>query len=121
MEWDIIINDEHEYIEVISRGIADKDSSLKMAKAVINEAEANNFKKVLIDHRNLEKVIGSVVDIYERPEELKESVTRLNYKIALIIKPEHWEHYRFFETVCVNQNLLLSLFQDKEEAISWLI
>lgn len=121
MEWNIIINDEHKYIEVITRGIADKESSLSMVKAVINEVEARNIKKVLFNHRNLENVIGSVLDIYQRPQELKESGLKFNGKTALIIKPEHWEHYRFLETVCKNQGILVSIFQDKEEAISWLL
>jgi hypothetical protein len=121
MEWEIVINEEHKYAEVTTRGIADKDSSLAMAKAIINETKAKQIKKILIDHRNLVNVIGSTMDIYERPRSLRDSGAIPGIKIALIIKPEHWEHFKFFETVCVNQGFLMSIFQDKEEAMSWLI
>ena len=121
MEWDIVINEEHQYCEVITRGVADKDSSLNMVKSIINEMKSKNIKKVLIDHRNLERVVGSIMEIYERPKLIKDSGADLGVKIALIIKPEHLEHFRFFETVCINQGFLISIFQDKEKAMSWLI
>ncbi|MBN1472448.1 MAG: hypothetical protein JW925_11760 [Syntrophaceae bacterium] len=121
MEWDIVINDEHKCIEVVTRGIADKDSSLVLAKDVINKLNATQFKKVLVDHRNLEKAIGKIIDIYERPKLYKEHGVKLGTKLALIIKPEHSEVYEFLETVCVNQGFLVSIFQDKEKALAWLI
>lgn len=121
MEWDIVIHDAPKYGEAITRGIADKDSSLNMAKAIITEMQANEIKKILIDHRNLENVAGSILDIYERPKLLKDGGVKLGTKIALVIKPEHSEHFKFFETVCLNQGFLISIFQDREEAISWLI
>ena len=122
MEWDIVINDEPKYIEVITRGIGDKDSSLNMTKAFIDEMKARKIKKILIDHRNLEKVVGSTLDIYERPQLISDSIgPEWGIKIALIVKPEHWEHFKFLETVFVNRGFLASLFQNKEGAISWLI
>lgn len=120
MEWSIVVNEEHQCVEVVTRGIADKDSSLNMAKAILNETKTCQLKKILIDHRNLEHVTGSTMEIYERPKLLKESGAVPGVKIALIVKPEHWEHFKFFETVCVNQGLLFSLFQDKEKAMAWL-
>ena len=120
MEWNIVVNEEHQYIEVVTRGIADTDSSLNMAKAILNETKTRRIRKILIDHRNLEHVIGSTIEIYERPKLLKESGAAPGVKIALLVKPEHWRHFRFFETVCVNQGILVSIFQDKEEAMSWL-
>jgi hypothetical protein len=40
--------------------------------------------------------------------------------MAEIIKPEHVYHFKFFETVCVNQGYQISVFQDREKALSWL-
>lgn len=119
MEWTIVLNAEHQCIEVVTRGIADKDTSLNMVNAIIHEMQTRQIKKVLIDHRNLENVAGSIMDIYERPQVLKDSGA-LGVKIALIVKPEHWGHFRFFETVCVNQGFSVSIFHDQKEAIAWL-
>ncbi|MBA4394757.1 MAG: hypothetical protein C0407_14500, partial [Desulfobacca sp.] len=121
MEWKIVINDEYKYIKVITSGIADKDGSLNMAKAITHIMKTNRITKVLIDHRNVVSVTGSVTDIYNRPKLFKIIGVILRIRIAEIIKPEHLEHFKFFETVCVNRGFQISIFQDKEKALSWLL
>ncbi|HNY51504.1 MAG TPA: hypothetical protein PLV50_09085 [Smithella sp.] len=120
MEWNIVVNEEHQCAEVTTRGIADKDRSLNMAKSIINEVKTRQIRKILIDHRNLEDVIASTLEIYDRALLLKDSGAATAVKIALIVKPEHFEQFKFFETVCVNRGFLISIFQDKEKAMTWL-
>ena len=124
MEWKIEIHDEDKhkdrYVEVITSGIADKDSSLNMAKAITYTMKTNRITKALIDHRNLVSVTGNTIDIYNRPKLFGIIGAILRIKIAEIIKPEHIEHFKFFETVCVNQGYQISVFQDREKALSWL-
>jgi hypothetical protein len=121
MEWKIVINDEDRYVEVTTSGIADKDGSLDMAKAITHTMRTNRITKALIDHRNVVSVMGGTVDIYDRPKLFKIIGAILRIKIAEIIKPEHLEHFKFFETVCVNQGYQISVFQDKEKALAWLL
>jgi hypothetical protein len=121
MEWKIVINDEYKYIEVITSGIADKDSSLNMVKAITNTMKTNRIIKALIDHRNVVSVTGNTTDIYNRPKIFRIIGIILKIRIAEIIKPEHLKHFKFFETVCVNQGYQISIFQDKEKALSWLL
>ncbi|NTW48831.1 MAG: hypothetical protein HGB19_03700 [Chlorobiales bacterium] len=121
MEWDIVINDEYKYIEVITSGIADTDGSLNMAKAIAHTMKTNRITKALIDHRNVISVTGNVTDIYTRPKLFRIIGAILRIRIAEIIKPEHLEHFKFFETVCVNQGYQIYIFQDKEKALSWLL
>ena len=124
MEWKIEINDETKYkdryIEIITSGIADNDNSLKMAKAITHTMKTNRITKALIDHRNLVDVTGSTMDIYNRTKLFRIIGVILRIKIAEIIKPEHMEHFKFFETVCVNRGYNISVFQDREKALSWL-
>jgi len=121
MEWKIEINDAKKYIEVITSGIAGKDDSFNMAKAISHTMRTHRIKKALIDHRNLISVTGDTIDIYKRPKFFSILGFILRIKIAEIIKPEHFEHFKFFETVCVNQGYQISIFQDKEKALSWLL
>jgi hypothetical protein len=121
MEWKIVINNEYKYIEVITSGIADKDSSLNMVKTITNTMKTNRIMKALIDHRNVVSVTGNTTDIYNRPKIFRIIGIILRIRIAEIIKPEHLKHFKFFETVCVNQGYQISIFQDKEEALSWLL
>ena len=121
MEWKIDINEEDKYIEVITSGIANKEDSLNMAKAISHTMKTNRITKALIDHSNLVSVTGATIDIYNRPKLLKIIGLILRVKIAEVIKPDHIEHFKFFETVCVNRGYKISVFQDKEKALSWLL
>jgi len=124
MEWKIEIynggNYKDRFIEVITSGIADKDGSLNMAKAIANTMRTNRITKALIDHHNLVSVTGDTIDIYNRPKLFGIIGAILRIKIAEIIKPEHIEHFKFFETVCRNKGYQIYVFHDREKALSWL-
>ena len=121
MKWKILINDKDNYIEVITSGIADRDGSLNMAKAITHKMQTHRIIKALIDHRNIESVIGNIADVYQRPKIFQLIGIILRIKIAEIIKPEHLEHFLFLETVCHNHGYQLSIFQDKDKALAWLL
>ena len=121
MEWEIIVHDAPRYVEFMTKGIADEDGSLKMAKAVTHTMKSHRITKVLIDHRHIEDVTGSTTDVYNRPKLFKLIGVILGIKVAEIVRTEHLEHFQFLETVSVNQGYQLSIFQDREEALSWLL
>jgi hypothetical protein len=121
MEWEIRIHNEEKYIEVITKGVADKDGSLNMAKIITETMRQRRITKVLIDHRNIESVSGEIIEIYDRPKLLKMIGIILGVKIAEIIKPDHMKHFSFFETVCINQGFRISIFQEKLPALEWLL
>jgi hypothetical protein len=121
MEWNIVVHDEDRYVEVITNGIADRDGSLNMAKAIMHTMRIHRITKALIDHRNVESVVGNTTDIYNRPKVFQIIGAILGIKIAEIIKPEHVGHFRFFETVCINQGYQFSIFSDKDKALAWLL
>jgi hypothetical protein len=121
VEWSFVIHDEEGYLEVITRGLADRDNSLNMAKAIAHTMRAHRIKKAVIDHRNLEVVAGTILDIYKRPRMFWLIGAILGIRIAEIIKPEHFEHFRFLETVCQNEGHQMSIFLDKDKALAWLL
>jgi hypothetical protein len=120
MRWEIVFHSAEKYLEVITEGMADKEGSLGMAKEITEKMREKKILKVLIDHSKLEGVTGEITDIYYRPKILKLIGTMLNIKIAEIIRPEHYAHFRFFETVCINNGYKLSIFQDRKQAVEWL-
>ena len=121
MKWEITINVEQKYVEIITRGNADGEGSLKMAKAIAETMRQNKITKALIDHSHVDSVSGHVVDVYQRPKIFKLIGVILGIKIAEIIKPEHRAHFKFFETVCLNQGYNLSVFHDRDSAMNWLL
>lgn len=121
MEYEIRIYNEEKYVEIVTRGVADKDGSLSMAKTIKETMQQHRMTRALIDHRNIESVSGETMEIYNRPKLFRIMGVVLNIKIAEIIKPDHVKHFRFFETVCINQGIRLSIFQEKTPALEWLL
>lgn len=121
MEWEIAVHRDEKYIEVVTRGTANKENTLKMAKDVADSMKRNRITRALIDHRGIQSVSGDVVDIYERPKILKLIGLILRIRIAELIKPEHKEHFEFLETVMINRGFIFSVFHDKVEALKWLL
>jgi hypothetical protein len=121
MEWDIVIHDEEGYAEIITSGLVDGEGTVDMANAIAKAMKSRRITKALIDHRNVEDVIQNISATYNRPKIFRLIGITLGIKIAEIIRPEHAGHFKFFETVCINQGYQLSVFQDKDEALIWLL
>jgi hypothetical protein len=121
MEWTITQHTDDGYAEIVTQGIADKESSLAMAKACSDELRKSNITKILIDHSNISKVSGGIVDVYNRPKEMKKIGVSFDIKIAEIVRPEHKEFFKFLETVAVNRGFQFSIFLDREAALHWLL
>ena len=121
MEWEIVVHAEDRYVEVITSGVAERDGSLNMAKAIMGTMRTHRLTKALIDHRNIEGVGGNTTDIYNRPKILRIIGVILRIRIAEVVKAEHLKHFKFFETVCFNQGYQLAIFQAKDPAVAWLL
>ncbi len=118
MEWETTIH--HNYIEIVTHGIADKEKSLEMAKTITKMMRRNKSTRVLIDHRDLKAVSGTTIDVYERPTIFRIIGIILGIRIGEVIKPDHQEHFRFLETVCRNRGFQFSIFFEKGQAVKWL-
>ena len=121
MEWEITIHQDNKYLEIVTKGEVDKDGSLEMAKKIAEIMRQHRFTKALIDHRNVTTISGNVIDIYERPRLFRIIGVILGIKLAAIINPVHVKHFKFLETVSVNQGYKYSVFFDRSNALEWLL
>ena len=121
MEWTISLNEDRHYAEVVTSGTADNVGSFAMVKAISATLGKTNIKRVLIDHRNIGRVSGDIVDVYNRPKAFEEIGIFQNIKVAEVVKPEHRKFFDFLETVCVNRGYDFSIFEDKKSALEWLL
>lgn len=120
MEWTITIKEE-QYVEIVTRGIADKNGSLAMAQAIATAMRENSLKKALIDQSNIDEVSGSVIDVYQRPKQFQEMGVVRGLMIAEVVKPKHKEFFKFLETVSVNRGIMFATFNDRKSALDWLL
>ena len=121
MEWNIKTHEEDGYVEVVTSGIVDFDGTIDMARAIAKTMRNNRVTKALIDHRNVENVVRNISATYTRPKIFRFIGLSLGIKIAELIRLEHEQHFKFFESVCRNQGYRLSVFQDEKKALTWLL
>lgn len=121
MEWNIQFNEKDAYGLVVTRGEADRDGTIKMARAIAEALPEKKIKKVLIDHTNISAVSGEILDVYNRPKQFNEITKSQGIKVALIIKPEHRDFFNFLETVFINRGFMFMIFANKETALEWLL
>lgn len=121
MEWEIFIHHDKKFIEVITRGSADKRGSMAMALALSESMRRHRFTRALIDHRNIAGVSGDVFDVYERPRLLRLIGLILGIRIAAVTDERFAEHFKFLETVSMNQGFHYMAFVDSRNAMEWLL
>jgi len=121
MEWEITTHKSYKYIEIVTKGVADKNDSMEMAKIIADTMRHGRITRALIDHRNITSVSGSILDIVERPKLFRIIGLLLGIKLAAIINPDHSEHFKFLETVCINQGYNYSVFYDRTKGLKWLL
>ena len=121
MELTITINNENQYLDVVTSGDINKDNSLNMVEQIAFASIKNKIKKILIDHSRIDSVLGEILDVYGRPEEFKGKGVLCGIKVAEVIKPEHKEFFHFLETTCRNRGYQFKMFVDHKSALEWLL
>ena len=121
MELEIMIHSDLKYIEIVTKGVLDKDTSIDMAKKIAETMRHNRITKALIDHRNAINKSGTVMDVYERPKIFRIVGMILGVRIAEVINPDQSGHFKFSETVCLNQGYRFLVFYDRKKALEWLL
>jgi hypothetical protein len=120
MEWNITIEEEKQFAEIITRGIADEAGSRAMARDIAETMGRNQIRKLIIDQRNISAVTGDLGKVFARPKELQKMGIEEEIKVAEVVKPEHETFFKFLEIVFVNRGCQFSVFHDKKSAMEWL-
>lgn len=121
MNWTITAIKDKKYIEIVTRGLADKNKSLEMAKEIAAVMRKNRMKRALIDHTGIDSVSGQAAEVYDRPQQFRLIGAIFGIRIAEVVRPEHKEFFNFLETVCVNRGYTFSVFSEKQAALDWLL
>lgn len=120
MEWTISFLPDHQVVVIQTQGVADEASSIEMAKNISKIMIEHKSTRCLIDHSAIHSVSGSVVNIYNRPQELRKVGISATVKIAEVVLPAHKTHFGFLETVCRNNGFDFCIFNEQGPAIQWL-
>ena len=120
MEVDISYLAEDQIVVVKTHGDADAKSSSEMVKSIMLAMKEHHSIRCLLDHTEIHFVAGKTVEVFNRPEEIKNTGMPLNVKLAAVIPDRYKEHFSFLETVCTNRGISYRAFGNEKSAKNWL-
>jgi hypothetical protein len=120
MEVNITYLAEDQIVVVKTRGDADAKSSSEMVKSIMVAMKEHQSIRCLLDHTEIHFVSGKTMEVFNRPEEIKNTGMPQNVKLAAVIPENYREHFSFLETVCTNRGIHYRVFEKSASAINWL-
>jgi hypothetical protein len=120
MEVDISYLPEDQMVIVKTHGDADAQSSGEMVKSIFMTMQKYRCFRCLLDHTEIRFVSGKTLEVFNRPEQMKNTGMPLNVKLAAVIPENYRDHFSFLETVCLNRGISYRVFENRNSAINWL-
>ncbi len=119
MEWEFIVQPGKVFLEVRAFGPLTKDYSNAMVQEGLLFMRGHQLRHCLLDYREVESFMGAF-EIYDRPKEVVQLGATRELRVAMVVLPEHFDHYRFAENVYRNNGFDFKIFTAKEPAIEFL-
>ncbi|MBU1170385.1 MAG: hypothetical protein KKD44_12550 [Proteobacteria bacterium] len=122
MSWTVEYHSDHRFVECKAMGFLRVDDLIKAAVTTFDLAREKDTTLVLVDDSKLERTVG-IRDIYDMPQRYADLNIDSRLKVAVILptSPKAKEEVQFFETVCRNRGLNISVFRNRDEAMDFLI
>ena len=122
MTWCVDYKSDLGFIQVVYTGLVTLDEFKKSTNEVISLSKNHKTNRVLIDDSKLEIAV-STSEIYKLPLFYDDVNANRKSKMALILptSPQAREDVQFYETVCRNRGWFIKSFNERREAIDWLV
>ncbi len=120
MDVNISYLPEDRIVVVKTHGDADAKSSSEMVKSIMMSMREHQSFRCLLDHSEIHFVSGKTIEVFNRPEEIKNIGMPLKVRLAAVIPECYKEHFSFLETVCNNRGISYRVFANYTSAINWL-
>ncbi len=119
-EHELSLDDERKLVRATVHGELSKSQGLKLVAEARTLAVKVGYGILWdVTHANLQVRLADFYFLPRELDELQKSPTR-NVKVALLVSPEAFEEYRFYEDVADNVGLIVKVFRDEDEAVTWM-
>jgi hypothetical protein len=120
MKHELIITFENDYVQIISNGEKSFESSLKIWTNAVKVCQKHNCFKVLGVASSTK--MHTTIESYQHGALFHQINIDHKFKIAWVeLNPDAISSIKFIETVLLNRGYNVKLFQDVEEAKTWLL
>jgi hypothetical protein len=120
MEWDYFFNTDTELLEVMVKGELSTSELNAMAQDNLEEIRKHDCFRCLLNYTGSTKDL-SVVEMFHRPKEVAKIGVTAKYRIALLVRSEQYDNYKFVENVYKNNGYDFEIFIEKESAVDFLM
>jgi hypothetical protein len=112
---------ESNYIEIEYKGNISTNELIEAAVASLDLARKNAISRFLADCTNLSGG-HSVIDLYELISLYESLGIPRNFKEAVLLPaiPKSVDNVKFYETASTNRGYSVKIFDNREEALTWL-
>ena len=113
---------DHPIIETSYRGVVSPESLMLLVRETIMTSRASGVTRLLADCTELAGG-HSVVDLYAMVETFLANDPDGAAREAVLLPKGHeaFENVRFWENACRNRGLCVRLFEDRGQAVAWLM
>lgn len=120
MKHELIVTFENDFVQIITKGEKSLETSLNLWKKTIKVCKQHKCFKILGLATSLKP--PSTIESYKHGNLLHDFNIDHTYKLAWIeFNPEAVASIKFLENVLFNRGFNVKLFQDVDEAKSWLL
>jgi hypothetical protein len=126
MNYIVEFNEEQKIVSARAEGQWDSTTDNGMVLKILEMVDSTRSSRVLLDIRELHFNLP-MFQIFERAKEMREQRSKfgkVSAKAAIVYSPSTpkiEEDMKFFENAARNRGLPYRMFQDVEEAMTWLI
>jgi hypothetical protein len=110
-----------EFLQTTVEGTVALESSEQILRRIADACNEHGQHRVLIDATKVPERSLSVIDLYQLGSNLQSYGFSPSHRIALLCNPGgSTERAKFFELVAVNRGSSVRVFDNRDEAWSWL-
>jgi hypothetical protein len=120
MNWEYCFDPDRKILEVKVKGGLTRPELNAMAQENLAEIKKLECFRCLLNYEETTKGLD-VLDIYERPKEIRGLGITNQYRIAILVTSEQFHKYKFVENVYKNNNFDFGVFASRNPAIEFLL
>lgn len=120
MQFNLSLDHDQQLVRLTETGEWSGDECLQAMREVEQRLEQHGWRRVLVDHRNLQLRLGTI-EIHDRPGDLIDAGFNPSASIAYVFSQDQEENYRFFEDVAVIRGMSVKVFPTIADAEHWLL
>lgn len=122
MPWTVDYNADRGLITVTNVGVMSREAYHEEITRCKQLSDQHDVKRFLVDDLQLEPSL-KLMELYDFPDLYERMGVDHKSRIAVVAQPSPAKKHKFdfFETICQNRGFSVKVFNDKDNALAWVM